>query len=73
MKYLSIVIVLVGLLLMAAPELAPMWLQAGVLLFGVFVAGFSMGGVWEAKRSAKQFESFRNQVESVSFVDQPKV
>ena len=38
MKYLSIVIVLVGLLLMAAPELAPMWLQAAVLLFGVFVA-----------------------------------
>ena len=73
MKFLSIVIVLVGLLLMVAPELAPMWLQAGVLLFGVFFAGFSMGRVWEAKRSAKQFETFRNQVESVSSVDQPKV
>lgn len=72
MKYLSIVLVLIGLLLMAVPELAPVWFQAGLLLFAVFSAGFSMGGVWEAKRSAKQFEAFRNQVESISSVDQSK-
>ena len=73
MKYLSIVIVFIGLLLMAVPALVPVWFQAGVLLLGVFFAGFSMGGVWEAKRSAKQVEALRHQVEGVSSFDQPKV
>ncbi|WP_122378210.1 hypothetical protein [Pseudomonas cannabina] len=66
MKYVSIVIVLIGVLLMAVPELAPMWLQASLLILGIFCAGFSWGAAWEVRRSAKRFEVHCDPVRDVS-------